>query len=125
MNSTEEPILDSMKHRGCGIRAASYEVAPQAWLPEACVWLQTESGLRRLWMHSFAHCFDAEKLTFTNRFEADNWALGAARAIVDRALDKAEFDAPPRAVNAAKRSASLWQLGRFSALALGCFKLFR
>ena len=114
-----------MKHRGCGIRAASYEVAPQAWLPEACVWLQTESGLRRLWMHSFAHCFDAEKLTFTNRFEADNWAVVAARAIVDRALDKAEFDAPARTVNAAERSASLWQLGRFSALVLGCFKLFR
>lgn len=125
MNSTEELILDSMKHRGCGIRAASYEVAPQAWLPEACVWLQTESGLRRLWMHSFAHCFDAEKLTFTNRFEADNWAVVAARAIVDRALDNAEFNAPARAVNAAERSAGLWQLGRFSALALGCFKLFR
>jgi hypothetical protein len=125
VDSTEEAILDSMKHRGCGIRAASYEVAPQAWLPEACVWLQTETGLRRLWMHSFAHCFDAEKLTFSNKFEADEWALVAARAIVDRALDKAEFIATPRAVNAAKRFGSKWQLARYSTLALSCFKLFR
>jgi hypothetical protein len=125
VNSAEEVILDCMKHRGCGIRAASYEVAPQAWLPEACVWLQTESGLRRLWIHSFAHCFDAEKLTFTNKFEADDWALVAAQAIVDRALDNAEFIATPRAVNAAKRSGSKWQLARYSTLALSCFKLFR
>jgi len=125
VNTTEEAILDSMKHRGCGIRAASYEIAQQAWLPEACVWLQTESGLRRLWIHSFAHCFDAEKLTFTNKFEADDWALVAARAIVDRALDKAEFASVPRAVNAAKRSGSKWQLARYSTLALSCFKLFR
>jgi len=125
MNSTEELILDSMKHRGCGIRAASYEVTPRAWLPEACVWLQTETGLRRLWIHSFAHCFDAEKLTFTNKFEADDWALVAARAIVDRALDNAEFASAPRAASAAKRSASMWQLARYSTLALGCFKLFR
>jgi len=125
VNTTEEAILDSMKHRGCGIRAASYEVAPQAWLPEACVWLQTESGLRRLWIHSFAHCFDAEKLTFTNKFEADDWALVAARAIVDRALDKAEFASVPRAASAAKRSGSKWQLARYCTLALSCFKLFR
>jgi hypothetical protein len=78
-----------------------------------------------MWIHSFAHCFDAEKLTFTNRFEADDWAVIAARAIVDRALDNAEFSIAPSAVKAAKRSASLWQLGRFSTLALGCFKLFR
>ncbi len=125
MNAAEELVIDSVKHRGCGIRAASYEVAPQAWLPEACVWLQTESGLRRLWIHSFAHCFDADKLTFTNKFEADDWALVAARAIVDRALDDAEFIATPRAMNAAKRSGSKWQLARYSTLALSCFKLFR
>ena len=125
MNAAEELVIDSVKHRGCGIRAASYEVAPQAWLPEACVWLQTESGLRRLWIHSFAHCFDADKLTFTNKFEADDWALVAARVIVDRALDDAEFIATPRAMNAAKRSGSKWQLARYSTLALSCFKLFR
>ena len=125
MNFTEELVVESMKHRDCGIRTASYEVAPQAWLPEACVWLQTESGLRRIWIHSFAHCFDAEKLTFTNKFEADNWALGAARAIVDRALDKAESSATARAAQAVKPFNSMWQLARNSTLALSCFKLFR
>jgi len=125
VNSAEELVIDAMKHRGCGIRTASYEVAPQAWLPEASVWLQTETGLRRLWIHSFAHCFNAEKLTFTNKFEADDWAVVAARAIVDRALDKAEFSTSPRAVKAAKTSASRWQLARYSMFALGRFKLFR
>jgi len=125
MNSAEELVIDSMKHRGCGIRAASYEVEPQAWLPEACVWLHTETGLRRVWIHSFAHCFDAEKLTFANKLEADDWALGAARAIVDRALDKAESSAAPCAAKTAKAATSMWHLARYSMLALSCFKLSR
>lgn len=125
VNFAEELVVASMKHRDCGIRTASYEVAPHAWLPEACVWLQTESGLRRLWIHSFAHCFDANKLTFTNKVEADTWAVGAARAIVDRALDKAEFTTASRAAKAAKPFASMWQLRRYSTLVLSCFKLFR
>jgi hypothetical protein len=86
--TAEEVILHSIKHRGCGIRAASYPVGPQAWLPEACVWLQTDTGMYRLWVHSFAHCFDAEKLTFSNKLDADSWALGAARTIIDRALEQ-------------------------------------
>ena len=90
MNLGEELMLECMKHRGCGIRAASYEIESRSWLPEACVWLKTESGLRRVWIHSFAHCFDAEKLTFSNKLDADSWALGAAKAIIDRALDKLE-----------------------------------
>ena len=88
MMTAQEIILHSIKHRGCGIRAASYPVGPQAWLPEACVWLQTEKGAHRLWVHSFAHCFDAEKLTFSNKIDADSWALGAARTIIDRALEQ-------------------------------------
>ena len=83
-----EELSHSVNHRGCGIRAASYSVAPEKWLPEACVWLQTEAGPRRVWVHSFAHCFDAEKLTFPNKLDADGWALGAARTIIDRALEQ-------------------------------------
>jgi hypothetical protein len=83
-----EQLSHSVNHRGCGIRAASYPVAPEKWLPEACVWLQTEAGLRRVWVRSFAHCFDAEKLTFANKLDADGWALGAARTIIDRALEQ-------------------------------------
>ncbi len=124
MKSAEELVIDSMKHRGCGIRAASYEIEPQAWLPEACVWLHTETGLRRVWIHSFAHCFDAEKLTFTNKVEADDWAVSAARAIVDRAFEKAESSALPR-VGAAKSFSNMWELARFPNFARGCFKVFR
>ena len=86
MNSWEEKILNSINHPGCGIRAASYPVGPQSWLPEACVSLATEFGWRRLWVHSFAHCFGAEKLTFPSKLDADSWALGAARKIIDRAF---------------------------------------
>ena len=92
-----ELLSHTLEHRGCGIRAASYEVQPQSWLPEACVWLQTDHGHRKIWVHSFAHCFAAEDLTFSNRFEADSWALGAARTIIDRALEIAEeLPVPPR-----------------------------
>ena len=84
--TNEVLVIDSIQHRGCGIRAASYAVGPKSWLPEACVWLQTDSGSHRLWVHSFAHCFDAEKLTFPNKVDADGWALVAARTIIDRAL---------------------------------------
>jgi hypothetical protein len=83
-------ICHTLEHRGCGIRAASYEIRPQSWLPEACVWLETESGHRKLWVHSFAHCFAAEDLTFPNRVDADSWALVAAKAIIDRALEQSQ-----------------------------------
>jgi hypothetical protein len=85
---TSQELFHSIEHRGCGIRAASYSVGPKAWLPEACVSLETETGLRRIWVHSFAHCFDAEKLTFPNKLDADGWALVAARTIIDRALEQ-------------------------------------
>jgi len=79
-------ISHTLEHRGCGIRAASYEIRPRSWLPEACVWLQTSDGCRKLWVRSFAHCFAAQDLTFPDRFAADSWALGAAKSIIDRAL---------------------------------------
>ena len=60
-------ISHTLEYRGCGIRAASYELRAQSWLPEACVWLHTEGGQRKMWIHSFAHCFAAEELTFQNK----------------------------------------------------------
>lgn len=86
-------ISHTLEHRGCGIRAASYEIHPQSWLPEACVWLETELGHRKIWVHSFAHCFAAEDLTFPNRVDADSWALVAAKAIIDRALEQSQSSA--------------------------------
>jgi hypothetical protein len=126
MNSAEKIILHSIKHRGCGIRAASYSVGPQAWLPEACVWLQTETGRHRLWVHSFAHCFDAEKLTFPNKLDADSWALGAARTIIDRALEQWTAAIVPAAMEAAKAPPdSAWQLARYPMRLLARLKSFR
>ena len=125
MACSEALVTESMKHRGCGVRPASYEVAPQVWLPEACVCLQTDTGIRRLWIHSFAHCFDAEKLTFSNKLEADDWALGAARAIVDRALDEATSAITTCCTENTRLSVSLRQLARYCLLVVGCFKFFR
>jgi hypothetical protein len=85
-------MLRAKEHRGCDIRAASYRVGPQTWIPEACVSLRTDDGAMRLWVRSFAHCFRSENLTFSNKIEADNWALNAAQAIIDRALP--DFDPP-------------------------------
>ena len=105
-----EELPHSVNHRGCGIRAASYPVGPEAWLPEACVWLETENGLRRVWIHSFAHCFDAEKLTFPNKLDADGWALGAARTIIDRALEQLKSSVDPGLTQPVELPPPAWQL---------------
>lgn len=126
MNSTEELLFDAVKHRGCGIRAASYEIGPQAWLPEACVWLQTEAGLRRLWVHSFAHCLNAEKLTFTSKLDADNWALVAAQKIIDRALEqlgRVVYSGAPDSLESAHSRVS--RLARQARSVLSRFKRLR
>jgi len=85
----------SMEHRGCNIRLASYEVCPKTWIPEACVSLNTNLGSRKLWVRSFAHCFASENVTFTNRTEADHWAVSAAQAIIDKALPEFTTAAQP------------------------------
>jgi hypothetical protein len=119
---TTEELVHSIRHRGCGIRAASYSVGHKSWLPEACVWLQTDTGSHRLWVHSFAHCFDAEKLTFPNKFDADSWALGAARTIIDRALGQVTSTLP--IIEIAKSRAGLRQFARNPILALRRLKYF-
>lgn len=86
----ENPINTTVGHRGCDIRVASYEVESARWLPEACMVVKTENGPRRIWVHSFAHCFAAEHLTFANKVDADNWALVAAKSIIDRAFEPLE-----------------------------------
>ena len=123
--TAEEVILHSIKHRGCGIRAASYPIGPKSWLPEACVWLQTEQGSHRLWVHSFAHCFDAEKLTFSNKLDADSWALGAAQTIIDRALEQLSSAVVATANESANSVSAARRLARRSIQALRRFKSFR
>jgi hypothetical protein len=107
-------ISHTLEHRGCGIRAASYEISPRSWLPEACVWLQTESGHRKIWVHSFAHCFAAENLTFPNQLDADSWALGAAKAIIDRALETSQLRTLTRSVCRLPRLSGVIGMARYS-----------
>lgn len=120
MDFEAELISQTLEHRGCGIRAASYEICPESWLPEACVWLQTETGQQKVWVHSFAHCFAAEDLMFSNQQEADSWALAAAKKIIDRALEDelATVLSPaqsPRALSGLRRIGkySLFPFNRF------------
>ena len=116
MDFEAELISQTLEHRGCGIRAASYEICPESWLPEACVWLQTETGQQKVWVHSFAHCFAAEDLMFSNQLEADSWALAAAKKIIDRALQE---DEPAIVLSIAK------SMGAFAGLRrIGNYSLF-
>jgi hypothetical protein len=125
MDFNNNLISDTLEHRGCGIKAASYEVSPASWLPEACVWLHTGSGQRKLWVRSFAHCFAAEQLTFPNRLDADSWALVAAKTIIDRALEQLNL---PTGASLARSDAPItgvWRMARHSVSALGNLNPFR
>lgn len=109
-----ELISQNLEHRGCGIRAASYEICPESWLPEACVWLQTETGQRKVWVHSFAHCFAAEDLMFSNQLEADSWALAAAKKIIDRALEEDDLATMLPATKSMGAFSGLRRIGNYS-----------
>ncbi len=91
-------ILDLQEYRGCGIRAVSYQTGANEWVPEACFWLRTRHGLRRLWIASFAHCFARPGLTFPEKMDADNWALRLARELIDRTLSEFTDSTPKAAV---------------------------
>jgi hypothetical protein len=121
MDFEVELISQTLEHRGCGIRAASYEICPESWLPEACVWLQTETGQQKVWVHSFAHCFAAEDLMFSNQLEADSWALAAAKKIIDRALEE---DKPTTVLATAKSARALSGLRRIGNCSLFPFNRF-
>jgi hypothetical protein len=118
-------ISHTLEHRGCGIRAASYEIRPQSWLPEACVWLQTEAGNRKIWVHSFAHCFAAEDVTFPNRLDADSWALGAAKVIIDRALEMPKLPGLSHSEHRAPRLSRVLRLARYSMSKMRRFHNYR
>jgi len=110
----ESLISNTLEHRGCGIRAASYEVEPTRWLPEACVWVHMETGARKIWVHSFAHCFTADQLTFGNKLDADNWALVAAKSIIDRAVEQLDSPRQKQTGPRANYLSRLWSLMRRS-----------
>ena len=91
-------IFRTKEHKGCGIRAASYQIKPGKWVPEACFSVYTESGWLQLWIQSFAHCFSMPDLTCSNKIEADNWAFRMARTVIDKTLP--EFDRHERSTGA-------------------------
>ena len=113
-------IFRAKEHRGCDIRAASYRVGPQTWIPEASVSLRTDDGATRLWVRSFAHCFMSENVTFSNKIEADNWAFNAAQAIIDKALP--DFD-PPSSSRVTLRTGSVSRF--FARLRFPSFRRLR
>ena len=86
MNETIGGMLHTKEYRGCGIRAVSYKTGANEWVPEACFWLRTSHGLRRLWVARFAHCLARPDLTFARKIDADAWALRLARELIDRTL---------------------------------------
>lgn len=79
-------MLNTKEYRGCGIRAASYKSDGSDWVPQACFWIHTTQGWRRLWIGSFAHCFGRSDLTFSRKIDADMWAFRVARELIDRTL---------------------------------------
>ncbi len=121
----ESLINNTLEHRGCGIRPASYEVSPTRWLPEACVWVHLETGARKIWVHSFAHCFAAEQLTFSNKLDADSWALGAAKSIIDRAVDRSDSCTQSKTGPRTNYLSRLWSLTRRSLSVRDLSKLSR
>jgi len=85
MNQQPVGMLNTEYH-GCGIQAASYKSGANDWVPEACFWLHTTHGRRRLWIASFDHCFGRSDLTFSRKIDADLWAFRVARKLIDRTL---------------------------------------
>jgi hypothetical protein len=79
-------ILRTQEYKGCGIRAASYKVGPEDWVPEACFWVRTKRGWTRMWINSFAHFFEIPELTFSSETDADACAFRLARRLIDKTL---------------------------------------
>jgi hypothetical protein len=125
MNLDASWIFRTQEHRGCGIREASYSVGPTSWVPEACVWLQTEDGWKRLWVNSFAHCFAAQDITFASQVEADHWAVLVARTIIDRTLTENNAPASLYASTSKRYFAKILGLARRPLSALGRIKDLR
>ena len=74
------------EYKGCGIQPASLSRGPNDWLPEACFWLHTDTGWRRLWVASFTHCLPGAEMTFPSQIDADGWAFHLARQLIDKIL---------------------------------------
>jgi hypothetical protein len=124
---SEEPgwIFRTKEYRGCGITAASYRTGSGNWIPEACFWVYTGSGWRRLWVNSFALCLGGQEVSYPSKIEADNCALRMARALIDRTLpefDMPSYVSPPSSTN---YLAKMMGIARRPLSALGRMKQLR
>lgn len=104
------------EYRGCGIRAFSYQGGSGDWVPEACCWLCTAAGWRRLWTKSFERFFVGQDLTFPSQKAADDFAFRLARRLIDQTLTDLEEPISPRmaALTAYFSGASQAERGPFS-----------
>jgi hypothetical protein len=77
-------IFRTREYKGCAIRAASYQVGPESWAPEACFSQYTEDGWRQLWIQSFGHLLGPQDVTFPTQKDADNYAFRLAGSLIDK-----------------------------------------
>jgi hypothetical protein len=110
-------IFRTREYKGCAIRAASYQVGPDSWAPEACFSQYTENGWRQLWVQSFGHLFGPQVLTFPTQKDADNYAFRLAGSLIDKIQPELQGQVSRRILPFARRHPkSLNAERRFSAL---------
>jgi len=110
MASTVGSTLRLSEYKGCGIRAFSYQARPGDWVPEACFWLYTADGWRRLWIKSFEQFFAGPHITFPSQKEADDFAFRLARLLIDRTRTDLQEPIPPAAL--ATHLPKIWKSDR-------------
>jgi hypothetical protein len=105
--SSNASVVRTQQYKGCGIRAASYKIGPEDWVPEACFWVRSKNGWTRMWVNSFAHFFEVYDLTFASETDADTCAFNLAR----RLIDKTQHDLnSPISLNTRRRAASILKM---------------
>ncbi|HEY6366965.1 MAG TPA: hypothetical protein VI585_19465 [Candidatus Binatia bacterium] len=118
--SSDASVLRTQEYKGCGIRAASYKVGPEDWVPEACFWVHSKNGWTRMWVNSFAHFFEVYDLTFANETDADTCAFTLAR----RLIDKTQHDLnSPISLNTRRRAASILKMLQIARQSLSSYNV--
>jgi hypothetical protein len=118
--SSDASVLRTQEYKGCGIRAASYKVGPEDWVPEACFWVRSKNGWTRMWVNSFAHFFEVYDLTFSSEMDADTCAINLAR----RLIDKTQHDLNSSiSLNTRKRAASILRMLQIARQSLSTYNV--
>ena len=92
MDFDDHLISHTLEHRGCGIRAASYEVRPQSWLPEHA------SGSKPIGDTERSGCIALpivcrRRAHFSQPVRCRRWAMFAAKSVIDRAIEEVNVPA--------------------------------